>query len=212
MPSSIESQQLDALRSSNRTLESISNTLTHILKTLNEIDEHIEHGEKIARESLETQREVLDQSKAQTLILQQLLEDLAPEPTLTNSVVNVFTGESIPMADNALVYNVGQSSIDTLTPFLADGTTPSGGVVSNVSVAFSDPSSSAVVQPDNTILFTGLADSAGVAVPGTTSLTITDSDGVVSTWTVPFTVMTVGVVPPAQLTQSVVNSFSTPTP
>lgn len=211
MPSSIESQQLDALRSSNRTLESISNTLEHILKTLNEIDEHIENGEKIASESLETQREVLDQSKAQTIILQQISDDLAAEPPLTASVANVFSGEGTPM-DNVLSFNVGQSSIDTLTPRLADGTTPSGGVISNVSVAFSDPSATAVLQPDNTILFTGVADSAGVAVGGSTSLTITDSDGVVSTWTVPFTVQTAGVVPPAQLTQSVANVFSTPTP
>lgn len=116
------------------------------------------------------------------------------------------------MANNVLVLNVGQSSIDTITPFLADGVTPSGGVVSNVSVTFSDPSATASVQPDNTILFTGVADSAGVAVSGSTSATVTDTDGAVSTWTTAFTVQTIAVTPPPpdQSTQVVANVFSTP--
>lgn len=130
---------------------------------------------------------------------------------LTASVANVFTGD-IPMADNVLVLNVGQTAIDTLTPRLADGVTPSGGVVSNVVVTFSDPSATAAVQPDNTVLFTGVAASVG-PISGSTSLTITDTDGVVSTWNVPFTVQTNAVPPPPQqLTQSVANVFSTPTP
>jgi len=115
------------------------------------------------------------------------------------------------MADNILVFNVGQTAIDTLTPRLTDGVTPSGGVISNVVVTFSDPSATAVLQPDNTILFTGVAASAA-PVSGSTALTITDTDGVVSTWNIPFTVQTNAPVPPAQLTQSVANVFSTPTP
>lgn len=126
----------------------------------------------------------------------------------TESVVNVFSGEN--MADNALVFNVGQTSIDTLTPRLADGFTPSGGAVSNVAVNFSDPSATALVQPDNTILFTGVAASTG-PVSGTTTCTVTDTDGVVSQWTIPFTVQTNAVAPPPQqLTQSVANVFSEP--
>ena len=114
------------------------------------------------------------------------------------------------MADNILVLNVGQTSIDTLTPRLADGVTPSGGVVSNVAVAFSDSSATAVLQPNNTILFTGVAASAS-PVAGSVSLTITDTDGAVSQWTVPFTVQANAVAPPPeQLTQSVANVFSTP--
>ena len=114
------------------------------------------------------------------------------------------------MADNILVLNVGQTSIDTLTPRLADGVTPSGGVVSNVAVAFSDPSATAVLQPDNTILFTSVVASTS-PVAGSVSLTITDTDGAVSQWTVPFTVQTNAVAPPPeQLTQSVANVFSTP--
>lgn len=115
------------------------------------------------------------------------------------------------MANNVLVFNVGQTSTDTITPLLADGVTPSGGVLSNVAVTFSDPSATAVVQPDNTILFTGVAASSG-PISGTTSCTVTDTDGVVSTWNTAFTVQTNSVVPPAQLTQSVANVFSTPTP
>jgi hypothetical protein len=141
--------------------------------------------------------------------LEEIREELQPQ-RLTRSVANVFSGD-ILMANNVLVFNVGDTSVDTLTPFLADGVTPSGGAVSNVVVTFSDPSATAEVQPDNTILFTGVADSGGLAVSGSTSLTITDTDGVVSTWNVPFTVQTSAVVvPPQQLTQSVANVFSTP--
>lgn len=111
------------------------------------------------------------------------------------------------MVDNVLVFNVGDTAVDTLTPRLADGVTPSEGVVSNVVVTFSDPSATAVVQPDGTILFTGVAASNG-PVSGSVSLTVTDTDGVVSQWTVGFTVTTNAVVtPPAQLTQSVANVF-----
>ena len=115
------------------------------------------------------------------------------------------------MADNVLVLNVGQTAIDTLTPRLADGITPSGGVISNVVVTFSDPSATAAVQPENTILFTGVAASVG-PISGSTALTITDTDGVTSTWNVPFTVQVNAPIPPAQLTQSVANVFSVPIP
>ena len=113
--------------------------------------------------------------------------------------------------NNVLVFNVGQSSVDTLTPFLADGVTPSGGVVSNVTVNFSDLSATAVVQSDNTILFTGVAASSG-PVNGSASCTVTDTDSAVSTWNQAFTVTTNAPPPPIQLTQSVQNVFSVPTP
>ncbi len=113
------------------------------------------------------------------------------------------------MANNALVFNVGQTSTDTITPLLADGVTPSGGTVSNVAVTFSDPSATAAVQPDGTILFTGVAASTG-PITGSAACTVTDTDGAVSTWNQAFTVTTNAVVPPAQLTQSVANVFSTP--
>lgn len=144
--------------------------------------------------------------------LRAIRRELEPK-RITKSVANIFSGVT-PMPNNVLVFNVGQTSIDTITPFLTDGVTPSGGVVSNVVVTFSDPSATAVVQPDNTVLFTGVADSAGVAVAGSTTVTVTDTDSVVSTWTTAFTVQTIGVTPPPpeQLTQSVVNVFSTPTP
>ena len=144
-------------------------------------------------------------------VLERIERELAPK-TLTASVANIFSGE-IPMADNVLVLNVGQTSIDTLTPRLADGVTPSGGVVSAVAVTFSDPSATAVVNPDNTVTFTGVAASTGgTAVSGSTACTVTDTDGAVSTWNIPFTVLVNAPVPPAQLTQSVANVFSTPTP
>lgn len=166
------------------------------------VEQEILHvQEEILREMRETHREV-----------EEIERRLHPK-RLTKSIANIFSGDSI-MANNVLVFNVGQTSIDTITPFLTDGVTPSGGVLSNVVVTFSDPSATADVQPDNTVLFTGVADSAGVAVAGSTSCTVTDTDGVVSTWTTAFTVQTIGVTPPPpeQLTQSVANVFSTPTP
>jgi hypothetical protein len=146
------------------------------------------------------------QLQSQGQLLQQIADDLAPEP-LTASIANIFTGDS--MANNVLVFNVGQTSTDTVTPLLTDGITPSGGVVSNLTVTFSDPSATASVSGANTILFTGVAASAA-PVSGSVSCTVTDTDGAVSTWTQAFTVQTNAVVPPSQLTQSIANVFSTP--
>jgi hypothetical protein len=139
----------------------------------------------------------------------QIISELAPIPE-TASIANIFSGDS-NMADNALVFTVGQTSIDTITPLLADGVTPSGGVVSNVVITFSDPSATFVVNADQTVTWTAVAASTG-AVSGSTAATVTDTDGAVSTWNQEFTVQTNAVVPPAQLTQSIVNRFSTPTP
>lgn len=142
-------------------------------------------------------------------LLQIIVNNTNPKP-ITVSVVDRFSGE-IPMANGALVFNVGQTSIDTITPLLADGVTPSGGVVSNVVITFSDPSATFVINPDNTVTFTAVAASTA-PVSGTRACTITDTDTAVSTWSSSFTVLVNAVVPPAQLTQSVVDVFSTPTP
>jgi hypothetical protein len=119
------------------------------------------------------------------------------------------------MANNALTLNVGQTSQASIQPLLADGITPSGGVVSNVSYTFSDPSATVVLNPDGlTATVTGVAASAG-AVSGSASCTVTDTDGVVSQWTQTFTITTQAAAPPpppppARLTQSVAVEFSTP--
>lgn len=113
------------------------------------------------------------------------------------------------MADNALVLNVGQTSTAFIAPLAADGTL-SGGTVSNVVFTFSDPSATVVLNPDGlTALVTGVAASTG-AVSGSVSATVTDTDSVVSTWVQAFTITTNGVVPPAQLTQSIAVQFSNP--
>lgn len=141
--------------------------------------------------------------------LREIRRELAPK-TLTTSIANVFSGDSV-MPNNVLVLNVGQTSTDTITPLAADGVTNSGGVVSALVVTFSDPSATAVVNGANTILFTGVAASAA-PINGSSACTVTDTDGVVSTWNQAFTVQTNAPVPPAQLTQSVANVFSVPTP
>jgi hypothetical protein len=116
------------------------------------------------------------------------------------------------MPNNALTLNVGQTSQASIQPLLADGVTPSGGVVSAVSYTFSDPSATVVLNADGlTATVTGVAASAA-PVSGSAACTVTDTDGVVSTWVQAFTVQTNGVVPPAQLTQSIAVAFSTPTP
>lgn len=154
----------------------------------NEIERRLEHIEKL---------------------LEKVLHELHHhQPKLiTAFVMDAFSGESITMAD--LILNVGQTSTDTVTPLLVDGITPSGGVVSNLTVTFSDPSATVAVSGGNTILVTGVAASTG-AITGTRACTITDTDGAVSQWTATFTVTTNAPIPPSQLTQSVVDVFSTP--
>jgi len=137
---------------------------------------------------------------------------LRPKP-LTASITICFTGES---AMNALVFNVGQISQASIVPLLADGVTPSGGTLSNVVYTFSDPSATVVLNSDGvTATCTGVAGSSG-PVAGTAACTVTDTDGVVSTWTQAFTITTNAVTPPPpppqQLTQSISVQFSTPTP
>lgn len=117
------------------------------------------------------------------------------------------------MADNALVLNVGQTSQAAIVPLLADGTTNSGGTLSDVSFSFSDPSATAVLNADGlTVTVTGVAASAG-PISGTAACTVTDTTGAVSTWVQTFTIQTNAVAPPPeQLTQSITVQFSAPVP
>lgn len=132
--------------------------------------------------------------------------ELQPKP-LTTAIAVKFSGETMP---NALVLNVGQTSQASIQPLLADGVTPSGGVVSAVTYTFSDPSATVVLNADGlTATVTGVAASTG-AVSGSASCTVTDTDGAVSQWTQAFTIQTNAAPPPSQLTQSVAVVFSTP--
>lgn len=92
------------------------------------------------REDVETLQLILRE-------LKKIAHELEPPPPpapppLTARIAVRFTGDF--MADNALVFNVGQTSTASIQPRLADGA-PSGGAVSNVSFSFSDPS--ATVRP-----------------------------------------------------------------
>lgn len=139
--------------------------------------------------------------------LRAIRHQLAPR-RITQSVAVLFSGDSI-MANNALVFSVGQTSQASIVPLLADGVTPSGGVLSAVSYTFSDPSATVVLNPDGlTATVTGVAASTG-PVSGSASCAVTDTDGVVSDWQQAFTIQTNAVAPPpAQLTQSVAVQFS----
>lgn len=135
-----------------------------------------------------------------------------PDQLLTRSIAVCFTGDT-PMPNNSLALNVGQTSTASIQPFLADGVTPSGGVLQNVSYSFADPSATVVLNSDGlTALVTGVADSAGVAVQGIATATVTDTDGVISQWSQMFTIQTIGVTPPppSQLTQSIAVQFTVP--
>lgn len=163
---------------------------------------------RLLRESKENAEEI-----ARVLhIVREIERELRPQPQpLTRSIAVQFTGEP-PMPNNALTLNVGQTSQASIQPLLADGITPSGGTLSAVSYSFAAPSATVVLNADNlTATVTGVAPSVG-AISGSASCTVTDTDSVVSTWTQAFTITTLGVVPPSQLTQSVAVQFSTPTP
>jgi hypothetical protein len=141
--------------------------------------------------------------------LREIRRELRPKP-LTASAPVVISGAN--MANNTYVMNVGQSQTGAISPFLADGVTSSGGVVSDVAVTFSDPSATFVLNPDNTLTFTGVAANTA-PISGSVTFKVTDTDGVVSAWTDPITVSITGsVVPPAQLTQSapIVVGIATP--
>jgi len=155
-------------------------------------------------------REILYLERENRSLLRRILRHLNL-PQLTQSVTIEFIGETT--MSNSLVLNVGQTSQASIVPLLADGVTPSGGVLSNVSYSFSDPSATVALNTDNlTATVTGVAPSTG-PITGTAACTVTDTDDVVSTWTQPFTIQTNAVAPPpSQLTQSVAVEFSTPTP
>lgn len=157
------------------------------------------------------EREILRTEEEELKVLRKIEHDLHP-PTLTAFIGILFTGEDNVMSFNTLTLNVGQTSTASITPLLADGVTNSGGTLSAVTYTFTDPSATVVVNADGlTADVTGVAASTG-PVTGTAACTVTDTDGVVSTWSQAFTITTNAVVPPAQLTQSVGVSFTTPTP
>jgi len=157
-------------------------------------------------------REMLYLERANRHLLWRIFRHLEIKP-LTASIAVHFTGD-VSMANNTLVFNVGQTSTASIVPLLADGVTNSAGVVSNVAYAFSDPSATVVLNADGvTATVTGVAASTG-PVAGVATCTVTDTDGVVSQWSQAFTITTNAVTPPppppAQLTQSVAVSFTTP--
>jgi hypothetical protein len=166
----------------------------------------IEDGNKQAHKDA---NRIIDELDEIFSILQQIADNTAPAPTLTASVANVFTGAS-KMADNVLVMNIGDVYTDTITPRQADGVTASGGVLSAVVITYTDLSATFVLNADNTVTFTAVSTTAA-PVSGSTACTVTDTDGAVSTWTIPFTV-NAAVVPPTQLTQSVANVFTKVSP
>jgi hypothetical protein len=164
----------------------------------------------IARELIENTREV----KEQKFILGEIYKELQPQPQRLTAFIGVlFKSGDGTMAFNALTLNVGQTSQASIVPLLADGVTPSGATLSNVSYTFSDPSATVVLNPDGlTATVTGVATSTAGAVTGQAQCTTTDTDGVVAQFSQGFTITVGTVVPPSQLTQSIGVSFTTPTP
>jgi hypothetical protein len=146
-------------------------------------------------------------------VLRKIEHELAPKSTqLSQSAAIQFSGD-VTMPNNVLALNVGQKSTASPITFLTDGVTPSGATYSAATYTFSDPSATVALNSDGvTATVTGVAPSTG-PVGGSVSFTATDTDGAVSTWTVPFTVTTSAVTPPpppSQLSQSAALQFSTP--
>ncbi len=166
------------------------------------------------QETLDVQWDTLWCKERIKRLLHELRRELKQPKIVTRSIAVRFTGEH-QMANNALILNVGQTSQASIEPLLADGVTPSGGVVSAVSYTFSDLSATVALNPDGvTATVTGVAPSSG-PVSGSAACTVTDTDGVVSTWVQAFTIQTNAVPPPpppSQLTQSVAVQFTPPTP
>jgi len=171
--------------------------LLHTEREILHVEEAILRREdEILRDERETHREVEE------------IERRLCHPQITFGIAIKFSGASTM---NTLVLNIGQSSIASIVPFLADGTTPSGGTVSGVTFSISDPSLTITDNGDGTSTITGIAASSA-PVNGTASATVTDTDSAVATFTQSFTVTVNAPVPPTQLTQSIGVSFSTPTP
>jgi hypothetical protein len=158
----------------------------------------------------------LDRVEKELVEIDCLLETISHErcaKPITAAIAVHFSGDSI-MANNALIFTVGQTSQASIIPLLADEATNSGGVLSNVVYSFSDPSATLSLNSDGvTATATAVAASVG-PVTGQASATVTDTNGVVTTYTDSFTITTLAVVvtpPPVEpLTQSIAVVFSAP--
>lgn len=107
----------------------------------------------------------------------------------------------------SVVLTVGQSTVATIVPLEADGTTITpGAVVSAQAFTITDPGLSLVQNADGTATITGVAPTTG-AVTGTASATVTDSDGTSGPFTQSFQVT---VNAPTQHTASIGVQFSAP--
>jgi hypothetical protein len=182
--------------------------LLEILDTLAKtLERQVKRIEQQANEDSETLHLILRELK---VIAADLQPPSPPPTTLSRFSAVQFTGYLIPMANNALVLNVGQASTASPITYLADGVTPSGATYSAAAYTFSDPSATVTLNSDGvTAQVTGVAAGTG-PVSGSVSFTATDTDGAVSTWTQAFTIQTNGAVPPAQLSQSSALIFTTP--
>lgn len=107
----------------------------------------------------------------------------------------------------ALILTTGQSSVATIIPLEADGTTITpGAVVSAQTFSITDPGISLVTNADGTATITGVGPTTG-AVSGTASATVTDVDGTTAPFSQTFTVT---VNAPTQHTASIGLTFSAP--
>lgn len=127
-------------------------------------------------------------------------------PHRTSSIAIQF-GDST-MSLNTVTLNVGQSTIATIVPLEADGTTQTpGAVVSSPIISATDPAVTVTDNADGTVTIAGVAAST---VSGTASATVTDADGTVNTFSANFTVIVNAVAPPTERTAAIAVSFSTP--
>lgn len=131
-----------------------------------------------------------------------------PQPIRTASIKVIFQAEGELMAD--LVLQVGQSSVGTVVPFLADGVTQTPGAVVSAQVwTISDPALVVTSHPDGTVTVAATAATAA-DVNGSVKATVTDSDGFTQELSKDFTISVGGVTPPVNRTAGIGVSWSNP--
>jgi hypothetical protein len=120
---------------------------------------------------------LLKESQAQTAILGQIRDDLAPEPTRTTTAA-IFFGANMAATPGTLA--VGATLTATFVPLLADGITvnTTSKLTTNPTWATSDATIASIVSnADGSATVTGVA--AGTATITATAGSFTDSDNTV---------------------------------
>jgi len=162
-------------------------------------------------EQIELQRRIVELLERNDRISERilhLLEQRLPHPR-TRSIQIQFQGDFMSL--NAITLNVGQSTIASIIPLEADGTTQTPGAsLHDQSYSISDPGITVTPNGDGTATIAGTAATSG-AITGTATATVIDSDGTSNAFSAQFTVQVNGTTPPpTDRTAGIAVSFTDP--